>query len=198
MKPIVSRKMLLLSFAMIFAILLSSGSSFAVEFSADMVIQPKDDEKMTGKFYIKGGNIRQETDVDGEKQILIVRADKKVSWMITPEEKMYMEIPWQEGDEAIEEWSATKEKDSKLVGEETVAGYVCKKFERTEDGQKVIYWVPKKMPFPIKIEDPEAVIEYQNIKEGSISDALFEVPTGYNKIPMPGTASTGADTPNNQ
>jgi hypothetical protein len=198
MKTILFRKSLLFSFVLIAGILLYSGWSIAVEFSADMVIQPKGDEKMSGKFFIKGGNIRQETVMDEEKQILIVRPDKKVSWMITPEEKMYMEIPWQEEDEAIEEWSAAKEKDAKLIGEETVAGYVCKKFERTEDGQKVTYWVPKKMPFPIKVEDSEAVVEYKNIVEGSVSDSLFEVPADYTKIPIPDASGAGKDTPKNQ
>jgi outer membrane lipoprotein-sorting protein len=198
MKRISVYKPLLVLFAVITGFLFSSGWSYAVEFSADMIIQPKDDEQMTGKFFIKGGNIRQETVVDEEKQILIVRPDKKVSWIITPEEKMYMEIPWQEEDEAVEEWTAAKEKDAKLVGEETVSGYVCKKFERTEDGEKVTYWIPKKMPFPIKVEDPEATIEYKNIKEGAVADSLFEVPSGYEKISMPEPSGIGGAAPKNE
>ena len=157
----------------------------AVEFSADMVIVPKGDEPMKGKIFVKADKIRQETTDDDETQIMIIRPDKKVTWMITPEEKTYMEMPYQSADKTFEEWTAEKEKNAKFLGEETISGMPCKKYEVMEDGEKTILWISKQFPFPIKIEDPEMVMEYKNIKLGELEDSLFELPAGYEKMSTP-------------
>jgi len=157
----------------------------AVEFSADMVIVPKGDEPMKGKIFVKGDKIRQETADEDEVQIMIIRPDKKLTWMITPEEKTYMEMPYQSADKTFEEWTAEKEKNAKFLGEETISGMPCKKYEVMEDGEKTILWISKQFPFPIKIEDPEMVMEYKNIKLGELEDSLFELPAGYEKMSTP-------------
>ncbi|MEN6437531.1 MAG: DUF4412 domain-containing protein [Syntrophobacter sp.] len=172
-----------LSFALAFFSLL--GTVSAVEFSADMVIQPKGDEAMTGKIFVKGEKVRQETTEEGETQIMIIRPDKKVTWMLTPEEKTYMEMPYQSEDKTFEEWTAEKEKNAKLLGEETVSGLACKKYESIEDGETTLFWIAKQFPFPIKVEDAEVTMEYKNIKEGSVPDTLFDLPAGYQKMSMP-------------
>ena len=51
-----------------------------------------------------------------------------------------------------------------MLGEETISGIACKKFETVEDGEKTIFWVSKQFPFPIKVEDSEVTMEYHNIK----------------------------------
>jgi Domain of unknown function (DUF4412) len=160
-------------------------SAGAVEFSADLVIQPKGDEAMSGKIFVKGDKVRQETSEEGETQIMIIRPDKKVTWMITPEEKTYMEMPYQSEDKTFEEWTAEKEKKAKFLGEETASGLPCKKFETVEDGEKTYFWISKQYAFPIKVEDAEVTMEYKNIKDGSVPDSLFELPSGYEKMSMP-------------
>lgn len=170
--------------AMLFFFLFA-GFAVAAEFSADLVVTPKGEESLTGKIFVKGNKVRNEMAEDGEIQILINRPDKKVTWMITPEEKSYMEIPYQESDESFEEWTAEKEKGAKALGEETVSGQVCRKFEIVEDGEKTVYWVSKKLSFPIKVESSDTVMEYKNIKEGGVADSLFEIPDGYQKMSMP-------------
>ncbi|MHC1724884.1 MAG: DUF4412 domain-containing protein [Syntrophobacteraceae bacterium] len=159
--------------------------AMAVEFSAEMVVQPKGDEPMTGKIYVKGDKVRQETTEEGETQIMIIRPDKKLTWMITPEEKAYMEMPYQSEDKTFEEWTAEKEKKAKFLGEETVSGLACRKYESLEDGEKTYFWIAKQFPFPIKVEDAEVTMEYKNIKSGSVPDSLFELPAGYEKMAMP-------------
>jgi len=156
-----------------------------VEFTADMFIVPKGEEPMTGKIFVKGDKIRQETVEEDETQIMIIRPDKKLTWMITPEEKSYMEMPYQSSDKTFEEWTAEKEKNAKFLGEETVSGMPCKKYEITEDGEKTVLWISKQFPFPIKVEDSEVTMEYKNIKLGSLDDSLFEVPAGYEKMAAP-------------
>jgi len=161
------------------------GASPAAEFSADLKIQPKGESPITGKIFVKGNKIRQEVTEEGETQVVIVRPDKKVTWMLTPQEKMYMEMPFQNEDASFEEWTAEKETQAKAVGEETVSGVKATKFEMVEEGDKIYYWVSKKYPFPIKVEDPDMVMVYENIKEGGVQDSTFELPAGYQKMSIP-------------
>jgi outer membrane lipoprotein-sorting protein len=185
---IAMRRMLI--FFVIFSVSLAVQAFFGtahatVEFSADMVIVPKGDEAMKGKIFVKGDKVRQETTEEDETQIMIIRPDKKVTWMITPDEKTYMEMPYQSSDKTFEEWTAEKEKNAKFLGEETVSGMPCKKFEIVEDGEKTVFWLTKQFPFPIKVEDSEVTMEYKNIKLGSLDDSLFELPAGYEKMTAP-------------
>jgi outer membrane lipoprotein-sorting protein len=179
-----------LVFSVVFSVLLAMpiflvAAGAAVEFSADMVIVPKGDEPVKGKIFVKGDKIRQETTEEDETQIMIIRPDKKVTWMITPEEKTYMEMPYQSSDKTFEEWTAEKEKNAKPLGEETVSGMPCKKFEVVEDGEKTIFWLSKQFAFPIKVEDSDVTMEYKNIKLGTLDDSLFELPAGYERMTAP-------------
>jgi hypothetical protein len=176
-----------LVFSVSLALLMFSGprQAKAAEFSADMVIVPKGDEAMKGKIFVKGDKVRQETVEEDETQIMIIRPDKKITWMITPEEKTYMEMPYQSEDKTFEEWTAEKEKKAKFLGEETVSSMPCKKYETVEDGEKTLFWISTQFPFPVKVEDSEVTMEYQNIKQGPLDDSLFELPQGYEKMAMP-------------
>lgn len=176
---------LLAAFVLALFALIPAQVALAVEFSAEMVVQPKGDEPMTGKIYVKGDKVRQETTEEGETQIMIIRPDKKLTWMITPEEKAYMEMPYQSEDKTFEEWTAEKEQKAKFLGEETVSGLACRKYESMEDGEKTYFWIAKQFPFPIKVEDAEVTMEYRNIKSGAVADSLFELPAGYEKMSMP-------------
>jgi outer membrane lipoprotein-sorting protein len=158
---------------------------FAADFSADFVVKSKGEDEIAGKILVKGQKIRQEIAEGEDKQILIIRPDKGVTWMLTTEDKSYMEIPYESQGQAFDVWTAESEKLGKLLGEETVAGYPCKKFELVEEGEKATYWVSKKLAFPIKVQDSESVMEYKNIKEGAVDDALFEVPQGFEKLALP-------------
>jgi outer membrane lipoprotein-sorting protein len=180
--------MLLLSviFSVPLAFLASRGIAHAVvEFSADVVIMPKGDQLMKGKIFVKGDKVRQETSDEDETQVMIIRLDKKVTWMIVPDEKTYTEEPYRSADKTFEEWTAEKEKNAKFLGEETVSSVLCKKYETDEDGEKTFFWISKQFPFPIKIEDSEMIMEYQNIKPGPLDDSLFELPPGYKKMAAP-------------
>ena len=88
---IAMRRMLLFGviFSMSLAVPVFQGIAHAaVEFSADMVIVPKGEEPMKGKIFVKGDKIRQETIEEDETQIMIIRPDKKLTWTITPDEKI--------------------------------------------------------------------------------------------------------------
>lgn len=172
-------------FSLALCILIGSSFSIAAEFSADFVVQTKGEQEMNGKIFVKGDKVRQEMTQEDEKQIMIVRPDKSVTWMITPEEKTYMEISYNSENKAFEEWTKEKEAKAKLVGEETISGIPCKKYEDGAEGEKEYSWISPKYSFPLKLQDNDSTLEYKNIKEGNVPDSQFDLPAGLTKIAMP-------------
>jgi outer membrane lipoprotein-sorting protein len=144
-----------------------------------------------GKIYVKEGNQRQEFIDDKGHTITILRPDKKVIWVILPQERTYMEIPLKP------KWPGQfiqippDAKQKRLVGNERVLGYDAEKYEVTVTGrdglEKQTYWVAAKLGLPIKMEIParQFLMEYRNITERSLADRLFEIPPSYKKVSIP-------------
>lgn len=185
----------------VISVLVLCASSFAAEFSADVVITGQNMTVKT-KLYVKGKNVRQEMSQQGMNQAQIMRMDKKVMWMLMPDQKMYMEMPLTSNNEKLpgtEENIDTKA-DKKELGRETVNGYDCKKtqyiFHDKSQGT-MTQWISEKLDFPVKAEmdgpNGRTTIDYKNIKEEKLADSLFEVPSGYQKMAMP--AMPGGMTP---
>ncbi len=166
----------------------------AAEFSADFT-EVRADRTSSGKFYMKVGKIRREVIV-GKPGILITRPDKNVVWMLNPAAKTYVEIPGI-GDElaatADAQAAAKKLGEKKLVGEETVNGYVCDKYAFVFNDKAMgtqYQWISKKLRIVIKMESEgsrfKSSREYTNIKEESVPDSVFDLPPEYTKISLPG------------
>ena len=174
----------------ILATLLAGGAAFAAEFSADMVMKGPDGQGMTGKVFVKGQKIRQEMDQDGEKMITILRPDRKLSWVIMPDEKVYMEMKMKESAEDPTLAEKADPAKVKRLGKETVNGFACDKIQVTEKDTVITQWLSTELGWPIRgeVKSPEGVSthEYQNIRKGGVSDALFEIPSGFQKMTVPG------------
>ena len=167
----------------------------AAEFTAELTRNIGGD-KETSKVFVKGKMRREEMMEDGEvSAINISRLDKGVTWNLMPEEKMYMEIPL-EGMH-VGGIADVKELESrakmKMLGKETVSGYVCEKRQYDDQaGDSIIVWYSPKLDHPVKIHvnvsggEEEIIMEYQNIKTGKIPDSKFEIPRGYQKFAIPG------------
>ena len=185
-----TRKFLAGIFAALVSSLLLGGAALAAEFSADMVMKSPDGETMAGKVFVKAGKIRQEFDNDGEKMVTILRPDKKLSWVLMVEEKAYMEMkmkPSAEDPALVEKADPVK---VKRLGNETVNGFVCEKIQVTEGSTVITQWLSKELGWPLKgeVKAPEGVSthEYKNIRKGNVADSLFELPSGYQKMALPG------------
>jgi outer membrane lipoprotein-sorting protein len=168
-----------------------SGWAGAAEFSAQMVTRGPDVGETQGKVYVKGDKFRQEFGAGEETHISILRPDKQVVWMLMPAGKMYMEMPITPEHTGKMMPKPKDEARMKLLGIETVSGYEAEKYEvsgKDDAGSKQYVWVVKKLGIPIKMTmaDGSFSMEYRNIKEGGVSDSLFEVPGGYQKMAMPG------------
>ena len=156
------------------------------ELSAEVVFR-KDREKGSGKFYFKRDKYRMDT--TGEREYVIIRADRNLLCVINPEEKSYFQIrydqmqgpPWAALWE-IEEAEVTR----KLLRSETVGGRTAQKYEVTikkdKETERVYEWMAADTNYIIKQEaaDGSWTIEYSNIRK-SAPDNLFEIPAGFKK-----------------
>jgi hypothetical protein len=172
-------------------LLLWAGLAQAAEFSATMITKAGGHE-IPGKVFIKGDKMRNEIQAGGQSVINIMRPDKKLVWIIMPQQKAYMEMPiTQETQQKMMTLTEKQKAKMKKVGTETIDGYTCDKYETTMDHQgksmKVYTWIATDLGVPIKIvsEDGSFAMEYKDIKTGGVADSLFEAPQGYQKMKMP-------------
>lgn len=168
-----------------------AGLAQAAEFSATIVTKIHGQERQ-GKIYVKGDKIRREFATSMGNMVTIVRGDKKVVWMLLPGQEFYREMPFDKNARSRTLNLPEDEVSKKLVGTETVSGYVSDKYETSvTTGAGAVQgtvWIAKKLEVPIRTEskDPPFSQEYTDIKEGGVDDAVFELPPGYKKMDMPG------------
>lgn len=165
-----------------------------VEYSADSNMETEAGA-MNGRVYSAPGKERREMDQGGKKMITIMRRDKKVTWMLMPEQKMYMEMQMDSGHSKPEDMSSYKI-DATMVGPETVNGIKATKSKvvmtdskgnkmggfmwRTSDGIAVKSDVLA-MGGGSKMRMKS---EITNLKVGHQDPALFEIPAGYAPMGM--------------
>ncbi len=181
----------LLGVVLVTIVLLWADLAQAAEFSATMITKAGGQE-IPGKVYVIGENMRNEIQAGGHTIINIMRPDKKVVWMIMPQQKAYMEMPiTQETQQKMMTLTEKQKAKMKKVGTETIDGHTCDKYETTMDDQgksmKVYAWMATDLGIPVKIvsEDGSFSMEYKDIKPGQVADSLFEPPQGYQKMKMP-------------
>ena len=185
----------------------SISATAPVEFSADFV-QKAPGADVHGKLHVKGDKIRHEMNIPMQpgmsggssgKTTIIVRGDKNVAWIINDETKAYIEIANPPDDlrrspaDASEMLKSMEgEGELKRVGQEKVDGHPCYKYEfkfKNESMGTQTHWISKKLGIMVKLEQKAGgrvmSLEHKNIKAGSVSDSLFELPSGYNKMDIP-------------
>lgn len=187
------------------AVLVAAAAScaLAASFSADVVMKMQGTTQ-SGRTYVDGKRTRMEMSHGPMKTIVIVRADKGVTWMLMPEQRQYMENRAGSKDWTDPNWLKNMEQHAtkKYLGKANVAGYTCDKylyeFKKKEMGSSTIY-LAKKLDYPIKIENKSqfgsSTVELKNIKEGKQAASLFEIPKGYKKVEMPPMPMGGMPKP---
>lgn len=167
-----------------------------VEYSADEHMETED-MAMQAKVCHAPGRERREQEMSGMQQIMIMRRDKGVMWMLMPEQKMYMETKMGQGKEDtadLKDYTI----EYAVVGEEVVNGINTTKNKvivTDKKGNKFggFMWVSKegimvKMDTVSKVEGTKmrVKLERKNIKIEKQDAKLFEIPADYNKMSMPG------------
>lgn len=164
------------------------------QFTADM-IQTQDGETSTIKLYVEDPFYCFEQEEDGEQIFVIVNQEEKVTRVLRPSLKMYIEMEsqgimsmandvFQSIDNMIETY------DAALVGTETINGYECEKYVVSYEGEEMLtYWQSSQLGYPLKVVNTMVngmTMELTNIVEGDIDDSRFTTPSDYKKMEMPG------------
>jgi hypothetical protein len=143
------------------------------------------------RLYVSGLKSRNETSMMGGT-IGICRRDRKLTWMLFPQKKVYVEKPldakYQSGEIGLDIPGVTSREK---VGQEQVMGYACTKYKLTAPGPRAgrditayIWWADS-LGMGMKSEIMGIVSDYRNLKFGPQPADLFELPAGYRKTETP-------------
>ena len=187
-------KLWLLAVGMVVAGIANAAQMPNVSYSADSYMESA--EGVTkGPVYVAPGKQRREyVDDSGNSVVMIIRQDKKVTWMLMPNDEMYMEIPFPK--EGRKDDLSSYKIDSTTVGQETVNGVKTTKSKvimTGPNGEKMggFWWATQegiivKMDTIAKEKDEKVrfKVELHNLKIGKQDPSLFEVPDDYTKMDM--------------
>jgi len=157
-----------------------------IEFSAEMVMKAHN-QVMQGKIYVSN----QKTRMENPMSTIIARPDLNVSWVLMPQQKMYMEQALDLSNLPKTAVHMPGEIERTEIGAETVDGKPAKKFKVTyaEGGRQdsMYQWMADGIPIPVKMEslDGSWSVEYRNVYVGPQPAVIFEVPPSYQKMAMP-------------
>jgi len=171
-------------------------------FSADMAMNMKDGKAMNGKIYVGGGKMRQEFNAEGHEMIQIIDLQRKVSDMLMPQQKMYMEmaygqmgqqrrgfkLPDLKSFDPTNPCAQSEDMTCEKVGTETVNGRSTEKwlFKNKKTGDTNTVWIDKKIMYAIRTQSKDMQMDLTNVKEGMPDASLFQIPPGYRKFDMGG------------
>lgn len=163
------------------------------EYAAEQVMRTREGTH-TGKIFVSPDKYRLEMALEGQRQVIVARFDRRVVWILMPEERMYVEMPFSpRSEDALSGRDPTQKVERQLVGSETVSGHPTKKYKVTvtgKDGTYVGYqWLAQDLgELPIRWEDEQGTVrvELRNIRLGRQPAELFEIPSGFQKLAMPG------------
>ena len=161
----------------------SACTAIAQEFEADMVNTTR------GGAYNAHVNVgKDKMRMDTGDNIVISRMDKKVTWMLVPAQKIYMEQAIDPKNMTVTSEKVDGETSRERLGSETINGIKADKYKVTYDvnGMEgtMYQWIAPSLNLPVRSEagDGSWAVEYTNIKTGPQDASLFEVPSGYNKM----------------
>jgi len=158
----------------------------------ELVIMKDDKEEVRTKSWVKGTRMRHEMTVNDQTTITIFDTAKGEYIVYSEDANKATRTTYDPQDESRlgpygppSSYSDTFEdalSSMKIVGTETYDGHKCKVIALyEEDGQDAgKMWVSEKYGIPLRIVDETngITIEYKNLKVGSISDDVFELPPG--------------------
>lgn len=157
------------------------------ELSYDMQITGADGTIVTTTVYIKGTKIRQESNIGGQKVIMLGDTEG-IMYTYYPVQNMAVKMDFQESMESGEIEKDPFEVLDELMETVTVLGYEyigekrCVVVEYKMDNFTQKMWIWERYGMPIKIETTTdqgiSKIEYLNIETHDIDDTLFILPEG--------------------
>lgn len=157
--------------------------SYAADFSADMISKAKEGS-FTAKLYVSGDKSR----IEMPQGTTISRMDKKVVWVLMPQQKMYIEQPIDVRLTASMQEKIDGEIERKAIGNEKINNMDTTKYLVTFDSQgrqeSIFQWINEATHIPVKTAavDQSWSSEFNNIQSGALDQGLFEIPAGFQKM----------------
>ncbi len=156
------------------------------QFKADMELSMHDG-KTTYTVYSDNDQYRYEFTQDGQFIILLIKPELRKTLILLPEQKFYMSASagnkMNMGNDPLKDYDAIKSSSTeKVVGKETVEGYICEKRELYKNNKKMMtVWYSEKLRFPVKMVDhtEESSMSLKNIQSWTVNPDFFEVPGDY-------------------
>lgn len=165
------------------------------EFSYDVYTTDPQGNQMVIKMYIKGTKMRQESEIQGQKTIILGDSGG-IMYTYSPSQNTAIKLDVGAQTEELESdpYEAVNEimSTAKIVGHETIDGKNCVVVEYamadTEYGFTQKMWIWEKYGIPVKIvtitSEGTTTMEYKNIQTSGITDDLFELPPGVNVVDL--------------
>jgi hypothetical protein len=163
-----------------------------VDYSADTTMETAEG-KISGTVNYTPGKERRDFVQEGRQMAMIFRHDRKVSLMLMPQERAYMEVAIPEGGRKDDLRGYKVEQ--RTIGPETVNGVKTTKSEiavTSPQGEKMTgHWWTSKEGIVVRMDAAAAKgsrerfsMELRNLRIARQDPALFEAPADYQKIDM--------------
>lgn len=178
-------------------------------FSADFSSTSANGTKANGKYYFSSPQFRMDMAANGQNVSMITDGSTQTSYIVMHDRHMYMETHSNQPNPMMRQapglpsnfdpknpcaWAAQRDYTCKSLGTEMVNGRLCDKYQGTsKDGKTTgTGWIDQKLHFPIKgVSSDGGSFDFTNVKEGRPDASLFQPPTGYQKMNIPGMMGGG-------
>ena len=186
-RRIVASKTLFVIFSAL-ALFVSSGLSFALEFSADRVTRSGQQMRHQRVFY-RDDMWRVEHNLPGAVNVTIVRKDQNLVWHLLPATRHFKTMIFTADYALMVTAHLDGELSRDIVGIQILDGHPTTLYEvtvREPGGGTGIYyqWLATDINFSLKLakKDGDWAVEYRHVRIGRISDILFELPRSYRPL----------------
>jgi len=177
-----------------------------ISFSGEMYIYVPPN-KMMNRIYVTKDKQRIEQSMEKYQSITtIIRNDKKLMWILNPQNKTYIEFRLDQNQQMPHEQQTPTSPESiekifkkalkiEKLSKEKVNDFWCTvykvKIKDKDLNKEGIYtlWIADDISYLIKMKmeagENKMIMEFKNLKIGPQPDHLFEIPAGYTKMEMP-------------
>jgi hypothetical protein len=174
-------------------LLMSAGAEvWPLEFVAERVTRI-DGHSRKESIYYRDNMWRVEHNDSGPVNVMIVRKDKGVVWLLLSRVGMFKTVNYEEVHAQLVNERLDGETAREIIGVEQLDGHPTMVFRitvATGGGKSEVYyqWFATDLQFPLRLarKDDDWLVEYAHVHVRPVSDSLFRLPRSYR--PMPDTS----------
>jgi hypothetical protein len=168
----------------------SAGSeAWALEFVAERVTRI-DGHSRRESIYYRDNMWRVEPNDPGPVNIMIVRKDKGLVWLLLSRVSRFKTVNYEEAHAQLVSERLAGETAREIIGVEQLNGHptvVSRITVATGGGNTAVYyqWFATDLQFPLRLtrKDADWLVEYAHVHVTHVSDFLFRLPRSYQPIP---------------